>query len=323
MNISTATISEDLPAHAYYLGVDGGGSKTLAVIVNAQGEEVGRGLAGSSNYTAIGLEQAVQNIFSSVTQALQPLGKQIHPHRAWLGLAGFDRPIDSVQLSSHLQELASLVHITNDAELAFSVLPDAIGVVLIAGTGSISLGRNIQGQATRAGGWGHLLGDEGSGYFLGHQALLAAVRAADGRGPHTCLLDLILQHWQLHTSDDIIGAVYNTTEEKAKIAQLADCVIQAQIAGDTIAHAIVQNAVNELVLTVKTVRQKLGLASDQPIPLAISGGLLLHQPHFRIQVLEQLHSQLTISDVVQVEQPALSAAQTMITTENFNIWTHI
>ena len=206
---------EILPEQDYYLGIDGGGSKTLAIIVDTQGNEIGRGYAGSSNHTGVGLATAIANIHAAVAQAQQKLDSQISIQKAWLGIAGIDRQEDQQILATHVQALANTVYITNDAELALSALPATIGVGLIAGTGSIALGRNAQGQTTRSGGWGHILGDEGSGYALGHQALRAAVRAADGRGPQTLLLASIMQQWKLQQVDDIIKEVYGN-EDKAK-----------------------------------------------------------------------------------------------------------
>jgi N-acetylglucosamine kinase-like BadF-type ATPase len=222
-------------------------------------------------------------------------------------------------LAAHVQSIASTVYVTNDAELALSALPATVGVVLIAGTGSIALGRNAQGQTTRSGGWGHILGDEGSGYVLGLQALRAAVRAADGRGPQTLLLERILQHWQLQQADDIIGEVYGN-DDKAKIARLSSYVLQAEQDGDPVAHEIIQYNLDELVLVVRSVSTKLGFNAQQPLPLALSGGLLLNEIPFQVRFLEQLRQQQPVEQVVYVDQPALSAARSVIYTAEFKDW---
>ncbi len=322
MSILQPDQTGSLPEQGYYLGIDGGGSKTLAIVVNERGEEIGRGQAGSSNHTGVGVPRAVQNIYTAFIQAKESLGPQAQMQKAWLGLAGVDRLADQQMLAAHVQSLASTVHVTNDAELALSALPTTVGVVLIAGTGSISLGRNSQGQTTRSGGWGHILGDEGSGYALGHQALRAAVRAADGRGPQTLLLERILQLWQLQQADDIIGEVYGN-DDKAKIARLSSCVFQAEQDGDLIAHEIIQHNLDELVLVVRAVGTKLGFTAQYPLPLALSGGLLLNEIPFQIRFLEQLSQQQSIDKVVYVDQPALSAARSIIHTEAFKDWFRI
>ncbi|GCE26897.1 N-acetylglucosamine kinase [Dictyobacter alpinus] len=306
----------------FYLGVDGGGSKTLAVIVNARGEEVGRGQAGSSNYTSVGLEQAISNIYAAVEQARLPLGTEFSIEKAWLGLAAVDRPADYAALAPKVEHLAGTVFLTNDAELALSALPGTVGVVLIAGTGSISLGRNAQGITTRAGGWGNLLGDEGSGYALGSQALQAAVRAADGRGPHTILLERILAFWQLERAEQLIGEVYFQAD-KARIARLSTCVLQAEREGDPLAQELVQHAINELVLAARTVARKLGMNPEQPLPLALGGGLLINELSFQARFLELLASTHKLAQPVLVEQPALSAARAVIEIVDFNQWIRV
>ncbi|GCF06488.1 N-acetylglucosamine kinase [Dictyobacter arantiisoli] len=310
------------PQASYYLGVDGGGSKTLAIVVNAQGEEIARGVSGSSNYTGVGLTTAVQNIYDAVAQARRSLGEQVILQQAWLGLAGVDRLADQQIIEPHLRALASTVYVTNDAELALSSLPDAVGIVLIAGTGSISLGRNAQGITTRAGGWGHILGDEGSGYALGLQALQAAVRAADGRGPQTLLLEIILAYWQLQQADDIIGVVY-ANEDKAQIAALSRCIFQAERAGDAVAHTIVENNLTELVQVVKAVSTKLGFTSEQAISLALGGGLILNETSFQERFLTQLQHTQAIREIIAVEQPALSAARSVIHLTDFQDWIRV
>lgn len=291
----------------YYLGVDGGGSKTLAVIVDAQGRERGRGCAGSANYVAVGLEQALQNIYSAVQQASIDVPCSLPLSKAWLGLAGIDRPSDSTLLTFHLRELSSSVLVTNDAELLLSVLGREAGVVLIVGTGSIALARDQYGTITRVGGWGHILGDEGSGYDIGRRGLQAAVRAADGRGKPTLLLALILQHWHLSIAEDIIDVVY-AVDDKAKIAQVAPCVTHAARQGDQVALSIIEQAADELALLVQTVMPPIS-----QLPIALGGGLLLHDDFLREQVLHRIRQKQNMRPIIRVEHPAFSAACAAVT----------
>lgn len=291
----------------YYLGVDGGGSKTLAVIVDAQGRECGRGRAGSANYAAVGLEQALQNIHAAVQQAISEVPCSQPLTKAWLGLAGIDRPSDATLLGSYLRELAALVLVTNDAELLLSALGKDAGIVLIVGTGSIALARAQNGTVTRVGGWGHILGDEGSGYDIGRRGLQATVRAADGRGKATLLLDLILQRWQLHTAEDLIDAVY-TTDNKAKIAQVATYVTEAAQQGDQIALGIVEQAADELALLIQAVSPPMS-----QLPIALGGGLLLRDDFLREHVLRRIQQKRDIGPIIRVEHPAFSAACAAIT----------
>ena len=308
----------NISATQYFLGIDGGGSKTLAVIVNASGEECGRGLASSSNYAVVGIPLAIQAIFEAAQKATEQAGLTLPVSRAWLGLAGIDRPDDHAKLQPHLKELAEIVHITNDAALGLSTLKNNVGVIVVAGTGSIALGRNAQGRIERCGGWGHILDDEGSGYEIARQALRAAVRAADGRGKPTLLLALLLKYWGLERAEELLGQVYGNTNNKATIARLSTCVFQAEQQHDPIAVQIVQNAAQELALLIITVAARLELINindpadrraPQHLPLALSGGLLVNEERYRELVLEDLRRQHIYPDAVMVQQPALSAAR--------------
>jgi len=224
-----------------------------------------------------------------------------------LGLAGIDRPSDATLLGSYLRELATFVLVTNDAELLLSALGKQAGIVLIVGTGSIALARDQEGNVSRVGGWGHILGDEGSGYDIGRWGLQAAVRAADGRGQATLLLALILQRWQLRTAEDLIGAVY-TIDNKARIAQAATYVTHAARQGDQIALGIVEQAADELALLVQTVSPSLS-----QLPIALGGGLLLHDDFLREHILHRIQQKQDIGPVMHVEHPAFSAACAAIT----------
>jgi N-acetylglucosamine kinase-like BadF-type ATPase len=308
--------AHDQPTHEqparYFLGVDGGGSKTLAVVVDAQGQERGRGVAGSSNHTAVGLDAALAQLHLAVQRAAEQVRCPLPLGAAWLGMAGVDRPEDSALLLPGMQGLAGSIRLTNDAELLLSALDGAVGVALIAGTGSIALGRDRHGATTRAGGWGHVLGDEGSGYAIGRQALQAAVRAADGRGPATTLLERILAQWGLQQPADLFEQVYQKAE-KADIARLAVLVFTAAQAGDHAARKIIQHAAEELALAALTVCRALDFSTKptEAIPLALGGGLLLGEVGLRWQVLRRMRRQRAVQSVL-VEQPALSAARAAI-----------
>ena len=128
-----------------------------------------------------------------------------------LGLAGVDRPEDRALFEGWAAGRfgGAPVVIANDAELVLAAgTPDGWGIALISGTGSIVFGRSPHGEMARAGGWGHILGDEGSGYAIGVEALRAVMRAFDGRGPATALTDAVLLHWSLKTPPDLVGRVY-------------------------------------------------------------------------------------------------------------------
>lgn len=301
---------QDNTGAGYFLGIDGGGSKTLAVVVDEHGAERGRARAGSSNYAAVGLEVAIGHMYEAAEGAARAAGALLPVAAVWLGLAGIDSLHAHGLLLPHLQGLAQYIRLTNDAELVLGGLEGMVGVALIAGTGAIALGRNAQGEARRAGGWGHVLGDEGSGYDIGRCALQAVMRASDGRGEATALLPAILSEWEVADTSDILARVYPTTH-KAVIARLSPLVLRVAEAGDRVASDIVSRAADELALAASTVGSALGFGSAQ-LPLALGGGLLLHEHAFREDVLRRIRGRQALGVVALVAEPALSAARALI-----------
>jgi N-acetylglucosamine kinase-like BadF-type ATPase len=300
-------MTSGLSRRCLFAGVDAGASKTLAIVVDTAGREVGRALAGSANYQAIGLERALAHLRQALGKAADTAGAQLPLAAACIGMAGIDRPTDSDTWLPHLRPLAGAIHLTNDAELALSALDGAVGVAIIAGTGSIALGRDPRGATARTGGWGHLLGDEGSGYDIGRQALQAATRAADGRGPQTTLLALIVRRWHLQSPSDILGQVY-PARGTARIAQLSSLVFAAARAGDRVARAIVARAAGEIAQAALVAGDTLQFP-DGRLPLALAGGLLVNETAYRAQVLRRIRRRRATGQVVVVAEPALSAAR--------------
>ena len=295
---------------ALFLGVDGGATKTLAVIVGADGRERGRGIAGSGNQAAVGLARAIESIRGAVAEAARLAGAGAPFRAARIGLAGVDRPGDRDRLLPHLNMLADIVRLTNDAELALTGLDNAVGVAVIAGTGSISLGRDATGKTARSGGWGHIIGDEGSGYEVGRLALKAAARASDGRGPQTALLAAIMAAWQLSRPDAMIDRVY-PDGDKGEIARLSALVFAAAREGDTIARRIMHAAATELALAALAVDEMLDFP-DGRLPIALAGGMLIHEADFRAMLLRRLRRRRAVGQVALVAEPALSAARAAI-----------
>ena len=291
-------------------GVDAGASKTLAVVVDEGGGEVGRALAGSANYQGIGLDRALAHLRGALEEAARAAGAQLPLAAAWIGMAGIDRPSDCDIWLPNLRSLAGVIRLTNDAELVLSALDGAAGVAVIAGTGSIALGRDRRGATARAGGWGHVLGDEGSGYDIGRMALQAAARAADGRGPETTLLALVMRRWHLQSPSDMIGQVY-PVRDTARVAQLSALVFEAAQAGDRVAQRIVARAADEIALAALAVSDGLDFPEER-LPLALAGGLLVNETTFRAQVLRRIRRRRTIGQLVVVPEPALSAAHAAI-----------
>lgn len=251
---------------SFVLGIDGGGSKTVCVILDETGRVLGRGEAGPSNYHSVGIEAADREIQSSITQAVASTDG-IRVDAICVGLAGVARPRDMQVTQSLVQQLQSKLAlpitwalqpshtiICNDALIAlWGGLGDDTGIVAIAGTGSIVFGRNNRGCTQRVGGWGYILGDEGSAYHIAVSGMRAALRASDRRGEPTSLQEHLQEHLGLKSLEDLIEVVYQRGWGVKDIAALAPIVDRAAASGDEVAKTIIEQAAQELVLATQVV----------------------------------------------------------------------
>lgn len=292
------------------LGVDGGATKTLAVVVDAGGHERGRGVAGPANHEAVGMEAALRAILAACAAALRESGAgEATPapvEAAWVGLAGVDRAEDAQRFAAALTGLAPHVHVTNDGALALGALPGGCGVALIAGTGSIALGRSASGATARAGGWGHLIGDEGGAYALGRAALAVTAAALDGRAPASALTEAVTRAWNIAQPGDLIARVYQPFDKRA-VAALAPLTLAAAQAGDPVARGILRRETRALAQTARAVAEALALGPA--LPLALVGGLLTRDAAYRAQTLAWLARWGWRTEPLVVEEPALWAAR--------------
>lgn len=299
--------------------VDGGGTKTLAVVMTMQGEEIARAVTGPSNYLAGEADRVVANITAAVSQAVLDARATLPVDALWIGLAGIDRPGAREEIADRLPHLAGELRLTNDADLLFGALPAGIGVVLIAGTGSIARGKDRYGSTARAGGWGYLIGDEGSGYDLGHATVQLAARAADGRGQSTALLAALLRHWELDDPMQIIQQVNRASDRKALFASCAPLLFTTAAAGDEVARARIMEAADELAGAVQAVVARLDYAPQEEhavpqIPLVMAGSLLVQNADYRMSVEASLRRRLPgirVFTHAVVTEPAVAAAQSL------------
>lgn len=291
----------------FFAGIDGGGTKTMVVIVDETGRECARLRTTSSNQAAVGTEAALATLRQVLHGAAEAAGTKLPFERAWFGLSGFDRAEDRARMEPSLRQLARSLAMTNDARLVLAGLPGGIGIALIAGTGSIAYGADPTGHAARAGGWGSLMGDEGSGWRLGRDALAAIAQATDGRGPATALTERILSHWQLTDPYDLIPRVYDPRTSKADIAALAGIVFAAADGDDGVARGIVDEAARDLAAMAVAVAANLRFPGA--IPFAVAGGLLLYRDDFRQRIRDLIGAHIPIALPTEIDDPALAAAR--------------
>ncbi len=285
----------------YFLGVDGGATKTKAVVCDAEGRVLGSGLAGASNYHVVSLEMARVNIAGAIQAAV--LAANVPRDRikaVGLGMAGVDSPGDKAALERALRELdlPQCKVIVNDGMAALmGATGGHPGVVVIAGTGAIAFGTNAEGSSGRAGGWGYILGDEGSAYDIGRRGMIAALWAYDGRGQATALFERLREHYQLQTIRDLLNLVYDAKMPHQEIAAFAQVVSRVALEGDAMAQSILREAGEVLALSALAVLRRLGM-EEAEVEVAAAGSVLEHDILVRQAFAEALHREAPLARVI-------------------------
>ncbi len=249
----------------YFVGVDGGGTKTALVACTADGVEIASALCGPLNYNFIGLDAALANLQEGIAALSLPKGSI-----AAVGIG--DPSIDDESESPMAKEFAKRaselfgvpVHVRSDAYMTLFALTGGkkSGVLIISGTGSMAIGEDAAGEISVAGGWGRLTGDEGSGYYIGREGICAALRAADGVAPQTALTEAALVHFGANKPRDLISVFYG--ESEPDVAGFSRCVAKCAEDGDKVAKDILLDAAAHLacyasVLLERTRANLLGI----------------------------------------------------------------
>jgi N-acetylglucosamine kinase-like BadF-type ATPase len=272
----------------FVLGIDAGGTKTVCYLADGDGRTLGEGRGSGANLHAHG-ELEVEKVLHEVIE--QALGERaIRPDAVCVGVAGVDREEDDRLMRSIMRRLGlgAQTLIVNDALVALVAgVGDEPGVVLVAGTGSIAYGVNRDCVAARAGGWGHVLGDEGSGYWIGRQALMAVVREADGRGPATRLTPLVLEHFGIDRVEGLVRQIYDDQMRRHSVHALGPIVDRARVEGDVVAAEILHEAGLELTRAAASVIERLGMRG-QPFETILSGSMFRLLPWLADDVVRRL-----------------------------------
>jgi len=260
----------------YFIGVDGGGTKTEVVLITRAGNIIARIKGGSTNFQAIGgqkLKQELMSLFEKLLRKTNLLdSKVVH---IFLGLAGAGRKSDQKIIKELFNDTdyKDKISVDSDAIIALAgAFGNRPGIILIAGTGAICFGKNVKGEIVRAGGWGYLLGDEGSGYYIGREAIMATLKDFDGRGDATSLKEILNSKYNLESIDQIIPLIYQNKLDRVEIANIAPIVFEEAKKGDAICRQIIKQAGKELGKLGKAVASRLGF-SDDKIKIALIGSI--------------------------------------------------
>jgi N-acetylglucosamine kinase-like BadF-type ATPase len=292
----------------HVLGIDAGGTKTVCLLADEQGAIVSEGRGAGANLHTAG-ELAVEKVLHEAMEAA--IGdRAITPAAICLGIAGVDRDDEARTVRAIMRRIGykSRVLVVNDALIGLVAgARDEPGIVINAGTGSIVYGRNANFEAARAGGWGHMIGDEGSGYWIGRESLAAVMRAADGRGPATRLSAEILAHFNVEDESRLPRIVYDRELPRGSVAALGPITQKVAEEGDAVALRILERAADELVLAASSVATGLEMRGDA-FTFYLAGGvfrvvpwLAEELPRRLMEIAPRAHTQ------VLHEEPAVGA----------------
>lgn len=263
-------------ATPYVLGVDGGGSKTRAVVADSRGEVLGQGEAGPSNPLRVGVSDSTAAVREAVERACLDAGiRRQDLSAAEVGLAGVKREDIRERMRAALSTelgIGSLEVVTDAVIALYGATEGKPGLVVIAGTGSICCGVNARGRRACAGGWGPVAGDEGSGSWIARRALQSVARATDGRGRKTSLTDAAREYFKVERAEDLSTAVYAPNMTNNRIAGFGRHVIDAAKRRDAEAREIIDEAGRELARAASAVVKKLKMERER-FQLAYVGGV--------------------------------------------------
>jgi glucosamine kinase len=292
----------------HVLGIDAGGTKTVCLLADERGTILSEGRGPGANLHAAG-ELAVEKVLHEVME--EAIGERsVSPAAICLGIAGVDREDEEKTVRAIMRRIGhkSRVLVVNDALIALVAgARDAPGIVIIAGTGSIVYGRNADGEAARAGGWGHIIGDEGSGYWIGREALAAVMRAADGRGPATGLTVEVKSHFGVSDESRLPRIVYDRELPRVNVAALGPIVQRAAEQGDAVATRILERAAEELAQAALSVVTRLEMRGDA-FTFYLAGGVFRVVPSVANEMRRRLVEVAPRCQVQSLEEePAVGA----------------
>ena len=298
-----------------FLGVDGGGTRTVAWLADGKGKLLGRAESGPSNPFKAGFPAAQREILKAFRACLREAGflatagRALRPplvHAVCAGISGVDRRAAQRPLLAWMRRHIPARHhlLTSDAAIALAAaVRNASGIIVVAGTGSIAFARDDQGEILRVGGWGVPFDDRGSGYDLGRKAVGAALEAFDGRGPDTLLMDRICRHLGL---GDIPGIISEELEQQ-QIAALFPLVMEAARDGDLVARHLCDDAARDLANLAVALLKRAGW-TRRTTPVVTTGGVFRSSNLIRRAFARHLRRFAPLARVELLERPPVEGA---------------
>ncbi|MEG1426971.1 MAG: BadF/BadG/BcrA/BcrD ATPase family protein [Oscillospiraceae bacterium] len=284
------------------IGIDGGGTKTHLVLSDLSGAQLAEAFGGPSNPMAYSLEIVRENLSKLILPVIASLSENQEVAGICLGSAGVSLMGSVELLSGILKDICPMAEIVvlGDMEIALaanSTSPIGAGILLVCGTGSICFGKDEAGESARAGGWGHIVSDEGSGYWIGKEAIKHVFHVTDGRAALTPIYAAVLRALHCETPRDLVSFLASSEASKARVAGICQIVENCAIIGDRYAIAILENAARELVALVEAVTSRLSFSSVYSVLL--NGSVITKCAPLRERFLQlmQENPQAVLSEV--------------------------
>jgi len=288
----------------YYIGIDGGGTKTKCVLADNNLQIISSAEGEASNPLAVGFDNSASVILKLIKNVLSKK-KSAKVINIVAGIAGCGRETHAkhlkmfmeVELKKHKINFNSL-KIVSDAEVAFEgALGGKCGALLIAGTGSILLGKDKEGNFFRTGGCGKIIGDEGSGFSIGRKGLNAVAKYLDGRGEKTILTEYLMKEFGINNRDDLITSVYS---KEFDIPNVTRFVLSSANKGDNVCRQILNEETDELILHIKAFQKEI---DEKKFTLSLSGSLLTNKNYYSQEFKNKVAKQLKDIKIKRAKYP--------------------
>jgi len=289
-----------------FIGIDGGGSKTKCVLCDDSLNVIYETQSGPSNFLTIGTKIVSETILTLITECCKSQNISISQiNKIVLGTTGAGRESDAQKLEKAINIQASdnnlelnTIKVVSDARIAlegaFSSLP---GSILISGTGSIMFGKDQKGTIHRVGGFGRLIGDEGSGLTIGRKGLNILAKYYDGRGKETLLKEKVEKQFNIYDQNQLISKVYN---DDFKIQEVAPLVMHAASEGDDLCNNILDSETDELLMHIVAMNNKL---KEESMKLVFIGGTIVNENSYSNMLKEKLKLFLPQINIQQPDYP--------------------
>ena len=277
-----------------YAGIEGGGTRTTCVIGDETGRLLGAGCGGPSNYVTVGIEKTKRSLREAFQGALRKASLEQPLEAVCAGLAGVGLSPQPPEIETAVREVtkSGRVIIKSDGYVAlYGAFAGTPGMILVSGTGSVAMGIGRNGEFARVGGWGHILGDEGSGFHIALEGMRAVARSHDGLLPLTELTKKALCFLGLERVEELVKIFYLESIGKERLAAFSKEVVEAAAGGDKVALKIISSESRALKEMVRVLKAKLSLGSPR---LALSGGVFLGSEWFRKRFIEELANEAEV-----------------------------